>query len=70
MSRIRPHGRVFAVVLLVLAFGVVGLGQAEAARAPYRIHQRTGVGSCTLKGFNPTYAGDLADLPIGHRRQT
>src|SRR5215471_11902463 len=59
--RLWVAGAVAAVALIV-----AGATAAEGAG-----HPATGVGSCTLKGWNP--ASDPAhakDLPIGHRRQT
>src|SRR2546428_12673181 len=45
----------------------VSLSQREGAGA----HPATGVGSCTLKGWNPrTDPNDAKDLPEGQRPQT
>ena len=47
------------------ALGVVG------STSNHLVHQASGVGSCTLKGWNPaTDPADAKDLPIGHRPQT
>ena len=54
-----------AAALTAITFASAA-GPAEGANRP-----ATGVGSCTLKGWNPT--SDLADaenLPVGHRPQS
>src|SRR5712691_10235328 len=47
---------------------------AQAARPAYpagHVHPKTGVGSCTLKGWNPRHSPRHAkNLPVGHRHQT
>ncbi|HKC26893.1 MAG TPA: PKD domain-containing protein [Jatrophihabitans sp.] len=51
----------------VLVLSLVHLSQAQGAG----VHPATGVGSCTLKNWNPTGdPGDARDLPAGHRPQT
>jgi PKD repeat protein len=74
-----------AVVVLSLAgFSLIpASGSAQAARPAYpahpgghtnpagHVHPKTGVGSCTLKGFNPKhYPRNAKNLPLGHRHQT
>ena len=55
------------VVVVVLAWGAIPSSEAEGAGA----HPATGVGSCTLKGWNPnTDPNDAKDLPEGQRPQT
>ncbi|HEV2376909.1 MAG TPA: PKD domain-containing protein [Streptosporangiaceae bacterium] len=57
------------VVPLALALSAIPFSLAQGASG---IHPPTGLGSCTLKGWNPKTqpAGSEADLPIGHRHQT
>src|SRR4051794_79897 len=62
----RGRAGVAAVVLSASLFTSY-LGQAEAAGA----HPATGVGSCTLKNWNPSLdARDAKDLREGDRPQT
>jgi PKD repeat protein len=66
MSKIRSVGRTFAAALICLSLAGVGLIEAGAASAD----RASGVGSCTLKNFDPADAGIDANLPEGHRHQT
>jgi PKD repeat protein len=51
----------------LLAVGLIGFGSAQAQGT----HPPTGVGSCTLKNWNPASdPGDARNLPEGHRPQT
>jgi PKD repeat protein len=55
------------ISVVVLSWGVGALAPAVHASS----RPSTGVGSCTLKGWNPSTAPkDAEDLPLGHRRQT
>ena len=57
---------VAAAALIALGASVAGWAAAGAGG-----HPATGVGSCTLKGWNPsTDPKDAKDLPFGHRPQT
>jgi PKD repeat protein len=56
-----------SVVVLSVAAGALGPAAAAGARA----HRATGVGSCTLKGWNPgDDPADATALPNGHRPQS
>jgi hypothetical protein len=79
-SRLRLTGGV-AVIGLTLtglylspAQGSVTTGSARTAVAQHqqlRKHPKSGVGSCTLKGWNPKHSTRNAkSLPLGHRHQT
>jgi PKD repeat protein len=58
-----------AVVLLLLAG--LSVSPASGAAAAQRPHPATGVGSCTLKGWNPRRdPADARNLPVGHRPQS
>ena len=63
-----------AAVLIVMLglFGVVSLDHSRhAVGSPARPHPATGVGSCTLKGWNPNQdPEDAKNLPEGKRLQT
>jgi hypothetical protein len=55
------------LALVTLTAALVSLSRPEAEGA----HPATGVGSCTLKGWNPnTDPNDATDLPEGQRPQT
>ncbi len=55
-----------AAAVVAAALMTAGLTPAEGAG-----HPATGVGSCTLKGWNPSSdPADAADLPVGDRPQT
>src|SRR5438874_10431610 len=55
------------VVAVVVSFAMIGSGQAADAQA----RPATGVGSCTLKNWNPAADPDDAkDLPEGQRPQS
>src|SRR5215475_4954919 len=59
--------RLAGVVVVVLALSGIPVSQAEGAGN----HPATGVGSCTLKNWNPNLDPDDAkDLPQGARPQT
>jgi hypothetical protein len=75
MMRWKSWKPVPAVVASVAAVAVVMLALQSSASSPATaagVHSATGVGSCTLKGWNPVTqpAGSLAHLPEGHRPQT
>jgi len=56
-----------AAVVTLTALGASGAGAAAGTAA----HPETGIGSCTLKGWNPsTDPKDAKDLPVGDRPQT
>jgi PKD repeat protein len=56
---------VIAVIVLIAQMGLQSEADAEG------LHPASGVGSCTLKGWNAsTDAGDAKDLPAGARPQT
>src|SRR5215467_3333218 len=58
--------RIAGVMLLVLSLGAIAMSQAEGVG-----HPATGIGSCTLKNWNPSADPDDAkDLPQGQRPQT
>jgi PKD repeat protein len=54
-----------AVVLTAIGLSPVGRTIASGSNRP-----TTGVGSCTLKGYNAAIDPNDANAPIGHRRQT
>ncbi|HEY2080437.1 MAG TPA: PKD domain-containing protein [Streptosporangiaceae bacterium] len=56
-----------AVAAVALA---VSMSSASGAAIHASRHPATGVGSCTLKGWNPRLDPDEADRPIGKRYQT
>ena len=66
MSTIRPLGRFTVCVALFLSWaGLAWLAAGDAAA-----NRVSGVGSCTLKNFDPADAGISANLPEGQRHQT
>ena len=65
--RRKPAMAAIAGVLFVLLVAAFSGGQAQGAG----LHPATGVGSCTLKNWNPGQdADDAKDLPEGSRPQT
>ena len=59
-----------AVVLVLALLSVVSLGHSRTAVGG-SAHPASGVGSCTLKGWNPNQdPEDAKDLPAGQRPQT
>jgi PKD repeat protein len=72
-SRARRIRRLWSAAgLATVAFALIGLALGPAAQAgDDALHPATGVGSCTLKGWNPsTDPEDAKDLPVGDRNQT
>jgi PKD repeat protein len=68
MMRWKPAMTVIAGVLFVLLVAAFTGGDAQGASG---VHPATGVGSCTLKNWNPGQdADDAKDLPEGSRPQT
>lgn len=66
-SRLFVAASVFYVVLL----GAIPLSAAMSGGTKSPSHAATGLGSCTLKGWNPAVdPDDAAHLPIGQRPQT
>jgi PKD repeat protein len=61
-----------AGVVVVVVMGLfAGQGGAMSQAAALAAHRATGVGSCTLKGWNPNLdPGDAKDLPQGQRPQS
>jgi PKD repeat protein len=80
-SELRVWGAILCIVALA-AVAAASVSSAQPAGSKQRHsgavsrkagaarHPATGVGSCTLKGFNPADAGDMADNPPGQRLQT
>jgi PKD repeat protein len=67
VSMMRWKSGIVGVVVLLLSWSGISSSQAEDVGA----HPATGVGSCTLKNWNPdTDANDAKDLPQGDRPQT
>ncbi|MFE9428031.1 PKD domain-containing protein [Kitasatospora sp. NPDC006697] len=55
----------------VALLAAVALGGASLATAQGAGHPKTGVGSCTLKGYNPaTTSANAKNLPVGQRPMT
>src|SRR5450432_1171651 len=69
-----PLAAASAVVALSLAgiyLNPASGSAAQAARPDGHLHPKSGVGSCTLKGFNPKhYPRNAKNLPLGHRHQS
>jgi PKD repeat protein len=59
-----------AAVTAAVTLTVIGLSPAFGTGAAGASRPTTGVGSCTLKGYNPAIDPDDAKAPIGHRLQT
>ena len=72
MSRRRPRlWRSSVLGGAAIAFVVISLIVIPGAAAQSGAHPATGVGSCTLKGWNPnTDPSDATDLPEGSRPQS
>jgi PKD repeat protein len=69
MARWKPCGTVIAAFVLI-ATALISIDTEPAVSASAR-HPATGVGSCTLKGWNPAHdPRDAKDLPLGHRPQS
>ena len=69
MARWKPCGTFMAAFVLG-ATAMLSVPTGPALAAPAR-HPLTGVGSCTLKGWDPVHdPPDAKDLPPGHRPQT
>ena len=68
MARWKSTRLASIAVLAVVSLGAAFAGsQAQGAG----LHPATGVGSCTLKGWNPSQdPEDAKDLPEGSRPQT
>ena len=67
-SRVWKSGAVFATAIVLV---VLSLLLIPGAAAQGGAHPASGVGSCTLKGWNPsTDPKDATDLPEGSRPQT
>jgi PKD repeat protein len=59
------------VVVVGLSWGGMWIGSASSQAEGAAAHPATGVGSCTLKNWNPNLdPGDAKDLPQGARPQT
>jgi PKD repeat protein len=59
------------IFLTGVAVSALALTTIQSPAAQAGLHPATGVGSCTLKGWNPnTDPEDAKDLPIGDRPQT
>jgi PKD repeat protein len=67
----RRKSRIVGVVGVVVAGVLAGLGSPLSHAAAAADHSATGVGSCTLKNWNPNVDPDDAkDLPEGQRPQS
>jgi PKD repeat protein len=63
--------KLWAAGISVVVLSVAGSASVPAAVAGADAHPATGVGSCTLKGWNPSDdPADATALPYGHRPQS
>jgi hypothetical protein len=61
-----------ACLAAVVAIPLGAIGSANTSSIPYRTHEATGVGSCTLIGWNPhtVVPEGVVNAPAGHRLMT